>query len=321
MPEIPLPEGFTQRLHERLTLEAKPKKSVMIQWRRYKRGFAVGAVAIAASLVFVATPFFHLYNDSGNVSIPNIQDTQGMGMAQGGSRTPESTAAPEQAGNTVLPQHETQQDEGQQPESSQVNDLPENIAGQEMTPPENHQIPEQKTVVQSPAQTPVTQAAAETPQPAPQNSPVSAAGGTVAGMQAESSEIAPQPHSNAAGAPAPSNSLDSVEAHGGGGGGGGGSSMVMAARGAAEPIVQQVSASAENRAWLQENAAGYSSRQTVDGIEIVTLTVEEYRTLLGSNVQHETPQDVPQSAMELMNAGRVLCDFEIKRMIDGSRFA
>lgn len=75
MPEIPLPEGFAQRLHERLLLEAKPKKSVMIQWKRYKRGFAVGAAAIAASLVFVATPFFSLYNGSGNVSIPNIQDT------------------------------------------------------------------------------------------------------------------------------------------------------------------------------------------------------------------------------------------------------
>ncbi|MCI9626656.1 MAG: hypothetical protein HFI90_07715 [Clostridia bacterium] len=291
MPEIPLPEGFAQRLHERLLLEAKPKKSVMIQWKRYKRGFAVGAAAIAASLVFVATPFFSLYNGSGNVSIPNIQDTPGMGIAQGGSQTPESTAAPDMAASIVLPQQNmTQPQQGQQPESSQTNDLPENIAGQETALPKNHQIPEQKAAVQPPVQTPA--AAEETPQSAPQNPPMAASGTTVS-----QPENVPEPKGNAAMASAPSNSLDAVEAHGGGGG-----SMVMAARGNSEPIVQQISASAENRAWLQENAAGYGSRQTVDSVEIVTLTVEEYRTLLDSNVQHETPQEVPQAAMDLMNA-------------------
>ncbi len=290
MPEISLPEGFTQRLHERLVLESKPKKSMMIQWKRYKRSFAVGAAAIAASLVFVATPFFHLYNDSGNVSIPNIQDTPGVGIAQGGGQTPESATIPDTAANMVLPQQSvTQQEQGQQPESSQVDDLPENIAGQETTLPENHQISEQRTVVQPPVQTPAE--IQQIPQPTPQNSPT-----TAGGVMASQPETIPEPHSNAA-TPAPANSLESVDAHSGGGG-----SMVMAARGTLEPIVQQISDSAENRAWLQKNAAGYSNRQTVESLEIVTLTVEEYRSLLDSNVQHETPRDVPQAAMDLMNA-------------------
>lgn len=291
MPEIALPEGFTQRLHERLAAEAKPKKSVVFQFSRYKRSFAVGAAVIAASLVFVATPFFHLYQDSGEVSHRNIQDNQIAEI------TPESSPAPEEMTETVLPeQNESQQEEGQQPESPQAEDLPENIAGQASVRQENNRTPEQKTVTQPSVQIPdrneeVPQQTPEAPVVQPQQT-----AGAAPAKQPEVTEDVPAPYA-AAPQGEMANEIGAAEAYKGGGSG-----MVMAARGSSEPVVQQISASAENRAWLQENAAGYSDRQTVDGLEIVTLTIEEYRTLLSSNVQHETPPEVPQTAIDLMNA-------------------
>lgn len=288
MPEIPLPEGFTQRLHERLVAEAKPKKSVVFQFNRYKRGFAVGAAVIAASLVFVATPFFHLYQDSGDVSHRNIQGGQIAEI------TPEDNQTPDETTETVLPeQNESQPEDRQQPESPQAEDLPENIAGQASVAPEDNRIPEQKTEITPSVPTPDN--SGETPQQTPEAAQPQPAAGAASQQQPEAAEDARAPHA-AAPQNEMSNGIGAVDAHKGGS-----NSMVMTTRANQEPNVMQVSANAENRAWLQENAADYSSRQQVNGLELVTLTQTEYQALLESNIDYEAMQDVPWEAMDLMD--------------------
>lgn len=304
MPEVSLPEGFEQRLHERLALEAKPKKSVVLQLKQYKRGFTVGAAVVAASLVLVATPFLHLYDDSGNVAHVGIQDNPITGILPTGGQTPETTAEPDSTAEPVLPEQEgvTLPEQGAATELPSETVLPENTAGQENSQKNGSQVTiQQPAETQQPTQQPA--GSQEVQQPAQQTTQPETAADMADATTPNTYEAAQENN-----VPAPTiggTEANPVVSSGGGsrnsvGSGGGGSSAATAMATSLEPVMVRISASAENRTWVQQHVAGYGNRQTAGGVEIVVLTQAEYQALMNSEISLETTWEVPQAAKDLM---------------------
>lgn len=273
MSEVPLPEGFSERLHERLMREAKPKRMPMFRLQQYKRGFAIGAAVVAASMVFVATPFFRLYNESGNVphiaeenTIPNAAKEVPQAESEEPRETPTVTAA---GAETEI---------GEEPRQT-AKPIAVTEEPQATTPIRQAEtVPEVQSV--QPAEQPITTAEPQSVQKADTAEPITATEPSV-------QDAKEQPEIGIGGA------VPFMASRGGGGG---------AAAVNAEPTFAVLADTAENRAWVRENVSGYDSRISADGAEIVTLTEDEYLTCLYDGPETAADLELPQAVTELLEA-------------------
>lgn len=273
MSEVPLPEGFSERLHERLMQEAKPKKVPIFRLQQYKRGFAIGAAVVAASMVFVATPFFRLYDESGNVPHITEENTIQNGAKEVPHAEPEEPLEPP----TVVAGTE-----------AEIGEEPRRTAKPVVTPEE----PQAETPIRQaetasevqavqPTEQPITSA-----EPQPVQKADAAEPSTVTEPSVQNAEV--QPEIGTGGA------VPFVASRVGGSGG--------AAAVNAEPTFAVLADTAENRAWVRENVSGYDSRISADGAEIVTLTEDEYLTCLYDGPAAAEEQELPQAVAELLEA-------------------
>lgn len=310
LPEQPLPQGFEARLHQRLTQEAKPKKSILLQWRQYKRGFVVGTAVAAASLVLVATPFLGLYQESGEVPQQPVVDTGNVQVAVA-SESPDVPTGLQQT-----PGLETQQpsESGmvQQPQQTAVMppEATANVAttdGQTAVQPggDNVALPPQQTT--APSAPGVSQ---QVQQPDYSSSVQDTQQPTVTQQPEENTNQLPQEQTapasvepNAAGTLAVAGEQDMVASGGSvGGGSSNGENSIASAAVRRGVTVVRVVASADNVQWIQEHAAGYGERQSVNGMEIVALSQEEYQVLLESSIAWESVQQVPAEVESLLES-------------------
>lgn len=273
MEDVPLPEGFSERLHERLMREAKPKKMPMFRLQQYKRGFAIGAAVVAASMVFVATPFFRLYNESGNV--PHIEGEKSIQTES--EETPTAAEPQETPAVTVM---ETVDAETEVVAKPQRVTEPIAAAEEPQTTAESNRQAE-------PKQEPQTVQPVTTTEPqAVQKADVAEA--SAAEPSVQTGEV--QPEIGVGGA------VPFVASRAGGSGG------ASAAILNAEPTFAVLEDTAQNRAWVRENAAAYDSRISADGAEIVTLTEEEYQACLYDGPEAAENQELPQTIVALLDA-------------------
>lgn len=69
--ELPLPEGFSQQLKERLCAQPAPQKRLMPLWLKDRRLY-MGVAALAASFVLILGPFYTMYQNSNTPVEPAI---------------------------------------------------------------------------------------------------------------------------------------------------------------------------------------------------------------------------------------------------------
>lgn len=278
MENVPLPEGFSERLHERLMQEAKPKKMPMFRLQQYKRGFAIGAAVVAASMVFVATPFFRLYNESGNV--PHIEGEKSIQTES--EVTPTAVEPRETPTVTVMETADAETEAVAKPPRAAE---PTEAIEEMQTTAE----PKQEPQTASPAEQSVTTAEPQAVQKADAAEPsTSTEPSAAAEPNVQTAEI--QSEIGVGGA------VPFVASRAGGSGGA--SAAVLSA----EPTFAVLEDTAQNRAWVRENAAAYDSRISADGTEIVTLTEEEYQACLYDGPEAAENQELPQTIVALLDA-------------------